>query len=150
MKVLGSGSPLMLTVRLKACEVSVWDGVLCRRRSEAVAAAGMEPAVTALPANMEAEGPHEEMFVISRLLDDLHRSLADGQARELVGPTWLLDPVIRDAATEAVERLGDAVDVFRADKDGMSADELRAAVDAAGACAASLIGLDFVQNHAVA
>src|SRR3954468_6542175 len=150
MKVLGSGSPLMLTVRLKSCEVSVWDGVLCRRRSEAVAAAGMEPAAFALPGNMEAEGPHEEMFVLARLLDDLHRSPAEGQARELIGPTWLLDPVIRDAASEAVERLSDAVDVFRADTGTLSSDDVRAAVDTAGACTASLIALDFVQNHAVA
>src|SRR3954453_2319345 len=101
MKVLGCGSPIMLTVRLKSCEVSVWDGVLCRRRSEAVAAAGMEPTAFALPGNMEAEGPAEEMFVLARLLDDLPRPPAASQSRELVGPTWLLDPMIRDAATEA-------------------------------------------------
>jgi hypothetical protein len=34
--------------------------------------------------------------------------------RELIGPTRLLDPVIRDAATEEVERLSETADVFRA------------------------------------
>ncbi len=141
---------MMLVVRVKSCEVGVWRNVLCRRRAEAVAAAGTTPvAPVDAGSDIAAEGPHDEMFVIARVLDALRRAVPEGQPRELSGPTWLLDPVIREAASEAAERLSEAVDVFRADGAGTSADRLRAAVDSASACAATLIGLDYVQNHGV-
>ncbi len=141
---------MMLVVRVKSCEVGVWRDVLCRRRAEAVAAAGTTPAKSAdAGLGIVAEGPHDEIFVIARVLDALCRALPEGQPRELSGPTWLLDPVIRDAASEAAERLSEEVEVFRADGVGTSADRLRSAVETVGACAATLIGLDYVQNHAV-
>src|SRR4051794_27927839 len=105
MKVLGSGSPLMLTVRVKSGGVGVLRDVLCRRRSDAVAAAGMERESRSVgEEDRDVEARHDEMFVIAKVLDDLRRPGAPDQPRELVGPTWLLDPVIRDAASEAVER----------------------------------------------
>jgi hypothetical protein len=136
---------MMLTLRIKSCEVPMMRDVLVRRRAEAVAAAAGERT----PGGADAEQPHDEMFVIAKLLDDLHRHVPDGQPRILEGPTWLLDAVIRDAASEAVERLRDAVDVFRADTGKLSRDGLRAAVDTASACTATLIALDYIQNHAV-
>jgi hypothetical protein len=148
MKVVGTGSPMMLSLRIKSCEVAVVREVLCRRRAEAVAAAAGSPA-SPPPAAADAEERHDEMFVIAKLLDDVRRHVPGGQPQVLEGPTWLLDPVIRDAASEAVERLSEAVDLFRADRGRMSRDGLRAAVDTASACAATLIALDYVQNHAV-
>src|SRR5690349_3965494 len=102
MKVVGTGSPVMLTLRVKSSEVAVLREVLCRRRAEEISAAGV-----ALRSrdNAEVEGRDDEMFLISKLLDDLRRHVPDGQPRELVGPTCLLDPVIREAAAEATERL---------------------------------------------
>jgi hypothetical protein len=144
----------MLTVRLKSSEVGVVRHVLCDRRSEVVSQAAaqagperrriVEPGV-----DREVEDRHDELFLIAKLLDDLRRHVPVDQPRELVAPTWLLDPVIRAAAVEAAARLQEAVDVFRADTGGLTADELRAALESASASTSTLIGLDYVQNHAV-
>lgn len=107
-------------------------------------------AAQAPAADVHRECPHDELLAISKVLDDFRRHVPPEQTRVLVGPTWLLDSVIRDAASEAVERLSSAVDVFRADTGCLSADALREAVDAASASVATLIGLDYVQNHAIA
>jgi hypothetical protein len=150
MKVVGTGAPMMLTVRARACEVSALREVLLRRRNEAVEAASRLRTPVGLSApNPDTEDPHDELVLISKVLDDLCRSVGPDQPREVVGPTWLLDPIIRDAATEAVVRLVQMVEAFRADTGRVPADELRAAVDAASACTATLIALDYTQNHAV-
>ena len=147
MKVVGTGSPMMLTARVKGCEVDVLREVLCARQAEAVAAAAKMSRAPA--AGKDRERPLDEVLAIAKVIDDLHRHVPPDQPRVLVGPTWLLDSVIRDAASEAVERLTSAVDVFRADTGCLSADALREAVDTASASVATLIGLDYVQNHAI-
>jgi hypothetical protein len=119
----------MLTLRIKSCEASVVREVICRRRSEAVAAAR----VPASSAARDPEDAHDELFMIARLLEDMRERVPERQPRILEGPTWLLDSVIRDAACEAVEQLSEAVDVFRADVGKMSRDALRAAADTASA-----------------
>ena len=90
------------------------------------------------------------MFAIAKVLDDLRVHVPPEQTRLFLGPTSLLDSVIRDAASEAVERLSEAVDAFRADTGRLSADALRAATETASASVATLIGLDYAQNHAIA
>ena len=150
MKVVGTGSPMMLTVRAKPCEVGVLRDVLLRRRAEVVEdASRLHPPAGHKDPDPDAEGPHDELVLLSRVLDDLRRGAGPSEPRELVGPTWLLDPIIRDASTEAVERLLQTVEAFRADTGRVPADQLRAAVDAASACTATLIALDYAQNHAV-
>jgi hypothetical protein len=150
MKVVGTGSPMMLTLRVKSCEVAVLREVLCCRRADAVAAAAAARGrIGESRTDADAEAPHDEMFLIAKLLDGLRQHVSFDQPRVLEGPTWLLDPLIRDAASEAVGRLSEAVDVFRADRGRLSSDALRATMDAASACTATLIALDFVQNHAV-
>jgi hypothetical protein len=148
-KVLGTGSPMMLTLRVRSCEVAVLRDVLCARRAEAVASAALQAPEVAATCDVDRERPHDEMFAISKALDDLRRHTPPEQPRVIVGPTWLLDSVIRDAASEAVERLSEAVDVFRADTGRMSADTVRTASETASASVATLLGLDYVQNHAV-
>ena len=144
MKLVGTGSPAMLTLRAKTCEVSILREVLRRRRGELVAAAG-----AARPHDEDAERAHDEMFLVAKLLDALARPVAPDQPREILGPTWVLDPLIRDAASGAVEKLAEAIEVFRADMGRLSADQLRAALDTAVACTTTLLGLDYVQNHGV-
>jgi hypothetical protein len=152
-KVVGTGAPWMLTIRVKSCEVKVLRDELEERRAVAVEAAANAQATQRRPApganTAVVEPHHDELFVISRLLDDLRRHVPRDQPRELVGPTWLLDPVIRGAAGEAVERLREIVDAFQADKGRVTPDELRAALDTACASTATLIGLDHAVNHAV-
>lgn len=154
MKVVGSGSPSMLTVRAKSSEVRLLRDILCDRRAEVVIAATGALAQRGREGedldDREVEDRHEELFWIARLLDGLRKPVPPGQPHELVGPTWLLDPIIRGAAAEAAERLSEAVDRFRAGDGKLAPDELRAAVDAAGASTATLIGLDHAQSNAVA
>jgi hypothetical protein len=153
MKVVGTGAPRMLTIRLKPCEVTVFRDELHHRRAavtEAAAAAHAGTAApTALAGDRDVEDRHDELFLITALLDQLRMPAPAGQAREIVGPTWLLAPIIRGVAGEAAYRLQSAVDQFREDRGTPTADELRAAVDTASACAATLIGLDYAENHAV-
>ncbi len=151
MKVVGSGAPRMLTVRLKPCEVSAMRDELRERRAVITDAAARTGNGTgqASADDHEAERHHDELFLITGLLDQLLTAPPQGQARELVGPTWLLAPIIRGAAGEAVDRFAAAVREFREDRGTPTPDELRAAADTAGAMTATLIGLDHVENHAV-
>jgi len=153
MKVVGTGAPRMLTVRLKSCEINVLRDELHHRRAvitEAVAAAEAKSTPRrADDRDAEIQHRHDELALISRLLDQLHTWSPQEQPREIVGPTWLLGPVIRGAAGEAVERLLTAVGEFCEDRGTPTPEQLRAAVDSAGAWTATLIGLDFAENHGV-
>jgi hypothetical protein len=151
MKVVGTGSPTMLTIRLKTCEIPVLRDELEERRAVAIeAASDAQRGATVRDATISGdEGDGEELLLISRLLDDLRTRVQDDQPLEIVGPTWLLDQVIRGAAGEAVERLRLAVDAFRLDRGRVTPDEVRGAIDAVCASTATLIGLDHAINHAV-
>jgi hypothetical protein len=152
-KVVGTGAPQMLTLRPRRCELAVLRDELEERRcvvTEAAAHAQETGSGRGGPVgDPAAEHHHDELLLISRLLDQLRTPPARGQAREVVGPTWLLGPVIRGAAEEAVERLVSAVAKFSADTGTVTPEQLRAALDAARACTATLIGLDYAENHAV-
>ena len=153
MKVVGTGSPTMLTIRVRTSEIPVLRDELEERRAVAIAAmADAHARSTTRGATIVDSGDglgSEELLLISKLLDDLRARVLDDQPLEIVGPTWLLDPVIRGAAGEAVERLRLAVDGFRLDRGRVTPDEVRVAIDAVGASIATLIGLDHAVNHAV-
>jgi hypothetical protein len=152
-KVIGTGAPRMLTVRLNSCEVSVLRDELHHQRAVITEAAAQAHAKSALPgagaSDRDIEDHHDELLLISRLLDDLLAPVARDRPRELVAPTWVLAPVIRGAAVEAVERLRDVVAAFASDTGARTADEVRAAVHTAAALAATLIGVDHAEHHAV-
>jgi hypothetical protein len=151
MKVIGTGAPRMLTVRLRSCELAVLRDELLHRRAAITEAAAHAQATGDAPGagDRAIEGRYDELLLISRLLDELHAYAPRARSRQIVGPTWLLGPVIRGAATEAVERLRDAVTGFAADTGAPSPVELRAALETACACTATLMGLDHAENHAV-
>ena len=153
MKVVGSGSPAMLTIRVKRSEVALLEDVLCEHRAEVTADAAAAHAANQNTehrvTDRDVEDPHDELFLITKLLDALRQHVPPDQPRELVAPTWLLDPIIRTAATTAAERLTAGVELFSADRGTLTADQLRARVDTAAASAATLIGLDYVQNGGV-
>ena len=150
-KVIGTGAPRMLTVRFRRCEIAVLLDELHHHRAVVTDAAAHAQANSggsgAGAVDREVEERHDELFLITRLVDDL-RAPCDG-AQEIVAPTWILGPVIRGAAVQAVERLCDAVTGFATDRGKVTADELRGAVDAAAALTATLIGLDHAEHHAV-
>src|SRR5215217_7891862 len=121
----------MLTLRLRRCEIDVLRDELHHRRAVITEAATAAHAASTGSAtgttDADVEHRHDELLLISRLLDELHAPTPVGQSREIVGPTWLLAPVIRGAAGEAVARLVAAVDQFREDRGKPTADQLRSA-----------------------
>ena len=153
MKVIGTGSPRMLTVRFRPCEVGVVLDELHHQRSVVTEAAAHAHDHSSAPGagagDPEVEDHHDELFLIARLLDDLRASATPDRLREVMAPTSLLGPVIRGAAVEAVERLCDAVRKFAADTGAGTPEEVRGAVGAAAALTATLIGLDHAENHGV-
>jgi hypothetical protein len=152
-KVIGTGAPRMLTVRFRPCEVAVLLDELHHRRAVITEAAAHAHAISTAPGagagDEDVEDRHDQLILISRLLDDLHASAPRDQRREIVAPAWVLGPVIRGAAVEAVERLCGAVTKFAADKGECTPEEVRGAVDTAAALSATLIGLDHVEHFAV-
>jgi hypothetical protein len=153
MKVVGTGAPRMLTVRFKPCEIKVLRDELHHRRAVITEAAAAAHDRTQAPGagagDREVEDRHDELFLISGILDELRAPVPPDQPREVVAPTWLMGPIIRGAAVDAVERLHDAVTAFSADRGMPPPDEVRAAVDTAGAMVATLIALDHAENYAV-
>jgi hypothetical protein len=152
-KVIGTGAPRMLTVRFRPCEVAVVLDELHHRRTVVTEAAANAHAVStaqdAGAGDQSVEDHHDELLLISGLLDDLHAPAPRDQPREVVAATRILSPVIRGAAVEAVERLCAAVRRFATDKGECTPEEVRGAVDTAAALSATLIGLDHAEHFAV-
>jgi hypothetical protein len=153
MKVIGTGAPRMLTVRFRPCELGVVLDELHHQRAVVTEAAAHAHEHSDAPGagagDREVEDHHDELFLITRLLDDLRAPTPADRLREVMAPTSVLGPVIRGAAVEAVERLCNAVREFAADRGAGTAEELRRAVDTAAALTGTLIGLDHAENHGV-
>jgi hypothetical protein len=153
MKVIGTGAPRMLTVRFRPCEVGVVLDELHHQRAvvtEATAHAHEQSdAPRAGVGDPVVEDHHDELFLMTRLLDDLRAPTPVDRLHEVTAPTSVLGLVIRGAAVEAVERLCNAVREFAADRGDGTADGLRRAVDTAAALTGTLIGLDHAENHGV-
>ena len=150
MKVVGTGSPANLTVRYKHSEVRLLRDVLYEHLDVEVEAIGSRSARRST-SDPVALGEHDrgdgKVAALGALLDQLRARVTPDQARELSGPTHLLDPILRNAASEAAERFGEAVDVFRAGGGKMTADQLRSALETATASVTTLIWLDQAQDH---
>jgi hypothetical protein len=75
-KVIGTGAPRMLTVRFRPCEVAVLLDELHHQRAVVTEAAAHAHAASTAPGagagDQDVEDHHDELFLISRLLDDLH------------------------------------------------------------------------------
>ena len=152
MKVVGIGSPARLRLRVKPCEVGVWRDVLCDHVDAAVRMIGEHggrPRDGESVGGRARERAETDVAAVSGLLEQLRAAEAADQPYVLAGPTPVVDPIIRNVASEAVERLSTAVDIFRGDAKGtVTPDEVRRAADTAGACTATLIWLVDVQDDA--
>lgn len=148
MKVVGTGSPVMLTLRLRERETKGLSDELDHRRR--VADEAMETALERgrdlSAVRDDGRTPVEVAQAIVVMQDLIARATPNAQERVVVtGPTWLLGPAIRGASIDAAERLVDALRRF-ADEDRGSAEELRDAVGDASAWSETLIGLDHAES----
>lgn len=155
MKVIGTGSPAMLTLRLEECEIEVLCDELQHRRAvkaEAAAVAHERSAGQGAGAGTrEVEDPHDELVVIAGVLDQLSgggrpSDERSGGRAEIVGPTWLLGPSIRGATAEAAHRLLATLDRYR-DERACTAEEMRAAVKTVTAWVETMVDYDYTENH---
>jgi hypothetical protein len=142
MKVMGSGSPTNLTLRLREREVSGLDRELDRREAMTGAdpSAGAEGTPGLSPTQVRAE------IVAAR--ERLAGAVKLDRARvEITGPTWLLAPLISFAAGAAAERLARTILRFtRGERDVDDAEELREAIGDASAWSETLIACRYAQH----
>jgi hypothetical protein len=153
MKVIGTGAPRMLTVRFRPCEVGVVLDELHHQRAAVTEAAAhgheQSDAPGAGAGDPEVEDHHDELFLITRLLDDLQAPTPAGRFACGHGTD------VRARASDPRRRRGSprafvqCVREFAADKGAGTAEELRLAVDTAAALTGTLIGLDHAENHGV-
>jgi hypothetical protein len=147
MKVIGTGNPELLTLRLRERELAGLKEDLGHR-----AAVADDSEVTLQERGFDASvgddgrTSAEILAAVTGLLDRLATAQPNEQGRVVVsGPTWLLGPAIRGATAEAAERLVGALERFIS-SEGCAPVELRDAVSTASAWSETLIGYDHVQN----
>jgi hypothetical protein len=148
MKVVGTGSPVALTLRLREREITGLSEELDHRRRVADEAmeAARERGRDLSAVRDDGRTPGEVAGAIVVMQEVIARAVPNAQERLVVtGPTWLLAPAIRGASIEASERLVDALRRF-ADENVGSAEELRDAVGDAAAWSETLIGLDHAES----
>ena len=133
MKVVGTGAPSTLHVRLKHCELGIWRDELRRRHSAAL--------------RTGTDAVQAEMSVLARLVDQARKPAPADQPYDVAGPSRVLAPLIRAAAAAALERYVAAVRAFGTEAD-TTADQVRAALDSATAWTATLLALHFVETDA--
>jgi hypothetical protein len=147
MKVIGTGNPEMLTLRLRERELAGLKEDLGHRASVADdAEATLQERGFDAPIGDDGRTSAEVLAAIAGLLDRLATAQPNEQGRVVVsGPTWLLGPAIRGATAEAAEQLVSALERFIS-SEGCTPVELRDAVSTASAWSETLIGYDHVQN----
>lgn len=143
MKVVGTGAPRTLTVRVQACEIGLWREALRRRL---VAATDRSEVASAIDVDQPTR--RDEAGTIARLLDRAHAPAPPGQPWVLSGPSVLLADVIQGIASAATDSYAAAWRRFTASPDSRNGDRLRIALDAAAATTATAIALARVQNDA--
>jgi hypothetical protein len=149
MKVIGTGGPAVLTLRLREREVEgLKDELMHRGLVAEEAKASLREEADDRPSVIDgARTPSEIIEAVAEMQEHLANAEPNEQGRVVViGPTWLLGPAIRGAAVEAAEQLVSALRRFAEAKDS-SADELRDAVAVASAWSETLIGYEHVQNY---
>jgi hypothetical protein len=147
MKVIGTGNPEMLTLRLRERELVGLREDLGHRASVADdAEVTLQERGFGAPVGDDGRTLAEILAAITGLLDRLATAQPNEQGRVVVsGPTWLLGPAIRGATAEAAEQLVSALERFIS-SEGCTPVELRDAVSTASAWSETLIGYDHVQN----
>lgn len=145
MKVTGSGSPAVLTVRFREREIPGLEVELRERLRDAEAAImhGVDLE------RVDRKSPEEVLGATRRLMEQL----ADPERRQgdrvvVTGPTWLLGTEIVCAAIVAVDRFHETLHHFVDEVDG-DPQLLREALSAANAWCETLMGYEHVETFGV-
>ena len=114
MKVIGTGNPEMLTLRLRERELAGLKEDLGHRASVADdAEVTVKKRGFDAPIGSDGRTSAEILAAVTALLDRLATAQPNEQGRVVVsGPTWLLGPAIRGATAEAAEQLVSALERF--------------------------------------
>jgi hypothetical protein len=148
MKVVGTGSPRMLTVRFDQCELPLLRDEVAERQRSLVSTLA-EMTTPHMAGDDDGERLKDKLVLLTRLEDDLRGPVEPDQPYEVTGLTELMADVIRGAAGEAVYQLQQDVERFREDRGTPTGQELRARLSTASAAIESLIGLDHALNHGI-
>lgn len=138
MKVIGIGAPRTLELRLKCCELGVWREVL--REAHAEEQRGSADAKT------RSDGPGGRLRELSRLLGEAHAPWRPDQPVLVVGATSVIAPLVSAAALKAMDRYVAVGAAFIDDGASVARDEVRAALDTAGAWTATLLALHRIEH----
>jgi hypothetical protein len=148
MKVVGTGSPVALTLRLSEREIKHLSDELEHRHR--VAGDALQTAIdqgrgfTAV--RDDGRPPADVMLGIVAMLEVIAQTIPNAQGRYVItGPTWLLGQAIRGVSIEVTEQLAETLRRF-VDEAAPSAAELRDAVRDAAAWSETLIGLDHAEK----
>lgn len=149
MKVIGTGAPAALTLRLSAGQRDALCDELHHRRAIAIETLSHRSSGDGAAAVLGGvhEEQHERLLAIGAMLDQLEgRTLGDSV--EVVGPTWLLGPSIGGATTEAIHRLLTA-DAVTTAMDSVRSVELLGAAQTALAWVETRLAYEHVDHHGV-
>jgi hypothetical protein len=151
MKVIGTGTPEMLTVFPQEPEIDVLGAVIERRIVEATEAAATaheraRDQAREDPWTPAVQSAHSDLYVVSRLEVALHAAVAQGERRALIAPREVLGPIVREAACDAGMQMAEALDRF-GEMGQPAPDEMRRLLTTVVACTRTLIALDFVLNR---
>ncbi len=135
MKVIGSGAPRTLQVRLASSERVGFERALCKRRDELLG----RLRAPASERSVREEDGRSELAALQRVADQLATAREEAGQALISGPTSVVGPVIEAASRAAAEELLAAVDAVR----GGGSDALARLADAIGpgqAAACTLVG----------
>lgn len=136
MKVVGTGAPRTLELRLKSCEIAVWRDVLREAHAKELGADG----------DGASADPGDTLARLSRLMREAYAPWRTDQPVQIVGPTSLLSPLVRTAANKAIDRYVTVATGFLCEAASVHPDHVRAALDTASAWTATLLALNRVEH----
>jgi len=152
MKIIGTGEPRVMTVRLEPCEIALWREQV--RRLLATVQSGREAGYSSRGAWFSIESPEEQLRIdhleLARLAQELDAAEADSlESPRVAAPTDLVDAVVRSVARRAADRLADALDRYNNDG-GHDPSTLATPAATLTACLETMRALEWVDGHGVA
>jgi hypothetical protein len=149
MKIVGTGAPIVLTMRFEPCELELLIEQLVERPARVMSSSGSQ-AAGHRPYLRDArlDDISNDLEETARALDQLSEvDRGEPRAFEVTGPSSFWTSVIRRAAGEASTRFADAMRRFTTVGEECTREELQIASAVTAAWTETLIALHYVDNH---